>query len=958
MSDGTVTLTIDGYTVIAQYNYSYGAISYTVNNPDGSQLISAGDAFGLSSGLNSLSNKARAAGNTDLADQLFQLNSDLSSQEASIQQQVIDANKPTEPSASVTPPANTLAQTDQQNNAYVASGSANDETGTVNNVQTGANTTADNSGAPNNPPAIPQNYTNAGTTSAGASGTSAAVTNSNALPGKRLQNPLGNFSSYTYQISLYMITPDAYQAFVDSGRKNINALQVNTTGNTAATGAGNGAFLIAQSGGINNSTQKRAPYFDQDFYIDNLKITQAINGKDTGSATNVTDMSFNIIEPYGFSFLSRLRDAFTQLLQVGGNTGGNAGTQGSSNSGSGTPGATQLQDPSRQFFILGIQFLGYNEDGSLISSKDITGPNSDPAGNAYGVYARYYDINITELHFSLAGKSVVYACKAVNSATMSGMGLKRGIVWTGAEVYGETVDDVIQGTGDGVQGLLTKLNQEQQQLLNDSKIQIPNEYSLVYLGTSSTEIADAKIISPADTDKSKQTMSDVSKSSQVNEQTAQQATPNKNINKIKFDNGTPVVQAIEQIIKQSTYLTDALKSVITTEEEPNPDTDSENEIADPSPKTIKWYNIGVEVTPKAWDQLQQDFGYKIKYIIQPYETPIVTSAYVNKTANYYGPHKRYEYWFTGKNTEIIKYEQTLNNSFFNVTLDPASSQTASGGSANIPIINGIPQNQAKTGLLNQGMEAQNSYMTSLYDPGSWSEAKITILGDPDFLMEPNPSSVASVYNKYYGTDGYTVSPNGGQVFIEINFREPVDYNNNTGLFELNTNIAFYQYPPAIQADINSRGGGVSYMVKTVVSTFNQGKFTQELDLNINTFGDDASGTASGSTANSNANGRETSAANAGDNRTGSGSSQSSTGNNTSSTTGFPTPITQNAPILPQSLDTNLSSPASIESPTGQNTTPTGDPNNPVVAIDAPAPVVTNSVDTANQGGREDLSQGP
>jgi hypothetical protein len=43
-------------------------------------------------------------------------------------------------------------------------------------------------------------------------------------PGKRLSNPLSNFSSYTYKISLYMITPDAYNAFVESGRSDINAI--------------------------------------------------------------------------------------------------------------------------------------------------------------------------------------------------------------------------------------------------------------------------------------------------------------------------------------------------------------------------------------------------------------------------------------------------------------------------------------------------------------------------------------------------------------------------------------------------------------------------------------------------------------------------------------------------------------------------------------------------------------
>ena len=905
MSDGTVTIIVDGYTVIAGFS-SFGGIQYTVNNPDGSELIRAGDAFGLSTGLTTLFHQARDAGNTELADQLFQLNKDLSGQEASIQQQVIDANKPPQPPAPVTPPADTASQTSQQNDVYVASGGANDDSGSVqrfddgSSIQTasdGSTLVTDNSGSVTSTASnlglstLTRNISNASTTVAGKSDSPAATASNKSGPGKRLQNPLGNFSSYTYQISLYMITPDAYNSFVQSGRKNINAY---TQAN--GTGSGNGAFLVAQSGGVNNSTQLRAPYFDQDFFIDNLRITQAISGKDTGSESNVTDMSFTITEPYGFSFLTRLRDAFTQLLKV-----------------SSSPNIAKSQDPSRQFFILGIQFLGYNEDGSVISAKDMTGINADPNGNSFGVYARYYDISITELHFSLQGKAVTYACKAVNSATMSSMGLKRGILWSGAEVYGQTVDDVLQGDGDSVLGLFTKANKEQEELVKNKKIGIANQYEIVYLGDSLTNIADAKIVSPADVDKLKWKMSDATSTKQSNEKTAQQSTPNKNINKIKFDNGTPLSQAIQQIIKQSTYLTDALKSVITTEQQPNPETDENGETVDPAPKVIRWYNLGTEIEVLGYDDVQKDFAYKIKYIIQPYETPVVSSAYVNHTANYYGPVKRYEYWFTGKNSEVIKYEQTLNNTFFNVTLDPEGSTSGSGGGANIPVINGIPQKQAKSGLLNQGMEAQNSYMTSLFDDGAWSSAKITILGDPDFLMQPNPSSSADVYNQYYGTDGFTVSANGGQVFIEINFREPVDYNNENGLYTINSNIAFYKYPPKLQADINSRGGGVSYMVKTVVSTFNQGKFTQELDLNITTFGDETS-TDQATQAN----------ADSKDNRAGKGDSQKSTGTVSAvKTVGFKKETTtiDNTAIPAQSINIGPGDPTAVNVPSDQNTAP-------------------------------------
>ena len=40
-----------------------------------------------------------------------------------------------------------------------------------------------------------------------------ANTGSTDAPGRRLKNPLGALSSYTYQLSLYMITPEAYDAF-------------------------------------------------------------------------------------------------------------------------------------------------------------------------------------------------------------------------------------------------------------------------------------------------------------------------------------------------------------------------------------------------------------------------------------------------------------------------------------------------------------------------------------------------------------------------------------------------------------------------------------------------------------------------------------------------------------------------------------------------------------------------
>jgi hypothetical protein len=246
------------------------------------------------------------------------------------------------------------------------------------------------------------------------------------------------------------------------------------------------------------------------------------------------------------------------------------------------------------------------------------------------------------------------------------------------------------------------------------------------------------------------------------------------------------------------------------------------------------------------------------YVIQTYETPVIDSAYANPGAKYYGPHKRYSYWYTGKNTEILQYTQQMDNLYYNVALNggtgtntdesatggnnanagppgtaAGSSGNATNGPTNVAKVPNKRTSQPRLGKLGVGMEAQNNYLTSLYDPGAYAKAKITIMGDPDFLIQDSSSSQNEIYSKFYGGDGFTINPNGGQVFIEVDFKEPIDYNNDTGYLDINNSILFWKYPENVSKQIK----GVSYQVITVTSTFSGGKFTQTLDTVINDFGD-------------------------------------------------------------------------------------------------------------------------
>lgn len=806
-------------------------------------------------------------------------------------------------------------QTDQQNRSYMSDGGYDDDSG-MNPEQS------------DNPPPTDEelaewaktpNYEfqpNAGTTVAGKSGTPAGKT-AKPTPGKRWQNPLGNFSSYTYQISLYMITPDAYDAFIQSGRKNINAFQdVNNTGN--------GVYLVAQSGGINNTTSKRAPGFDQDFFIDDLKIKQAINGKDTLAATNTTNLSFTITEPYGFSFITRLKRAADALAKV-----------------SRSKNYQDIQNPSRQFFIIGIRFQGYDLNGNVINSKDVPGTDGDPYGNAYGVFERFFDIMITGMKFKIEGKAVTYHITAASVASGSAFGVKRGIINQGAQVTADTVYNALMGDSDTYQGLLTKLNRDQIKRRDiDKSIEIANQWDVVFLGDANTEIRLASIVNEADIDKRTWAMSRVKNTSQVNVNAeVANKTPDDNVRTITVPAGTPILQAVNQIVVQSTFLTDALTKVYTTEEEPTKTGDAA--IVNPKNNTIKWYTMTAEIKNLGWDKLQSDFSYKTTYVIQTYETPIVVSAYAKKTPKYYGPHKRYDYWFTGKNSEILKYEQNMDNTFFNVALDPSGNPQSQGGSTDTPTIAGQPQDQPKQGDIH-GLQAQNSYMTSLFDPGAYATAKIQILGDPDFLMQPSPSSINTLYNKFYGTDGFTINPNGGQVFIEINFKEPTDYFNKDGLLSINESILFWQYPADVTADIKKRGGGISYMVLSCSSSFSRGKFEQELVCTINTFGDPKGSPPSGE-GNSLSERDDAAAVDAANNRSGANSVPTNANGSTSGANTTTNPLEQ-----PDTSTDNTEN-YSGNNPTDQQTVPTK--TGPVQDDDASKQTETPA-EWYDDGGRE------
>lgn len=632
-------------------------------------------------------------------------------------------------------------------------------------------------------------------------------------PGRRLKNPLAYMASYNYQLSLYMITPDAYDAFIDSGYKNIYVFNEAASG---VEGAG-GAFLIAQSGGINNASDSRSPWFNTDLGIDNLKFNNVYSTTgESGASTAEYTVTFDIYEPYGFSFLSNLKRA------------GDAMAEYSKNLNSALSSATS---PLMQHFILAIRFYGYDDSGNILTGNElvdntILDPNAGGSGDTSGLFTKYLDITINSVKFTLDGKSTRYACEA-ETVSQKAMGEKRGMLATDFNPTASTVGDVLSQ-------LAAQLTKDS--AANSKNSKQPTKYTITY-APGAESIRDASIVSPADLDKLKWPGSGARSTEEVNDKTATTGgTANNTARELKFKKDDAILAVITGVISQSQYLESALKTLYTTAVES--DKKGLEEQAKSNPVDIAWFSCVPKLSNARWDQNKADWNYDIEYQIKSYRTPIVKSSYVKSGGQKYGPMKRYDYWYSGKNSEIIEYKHEFNNKYYEIQLDDSNnsstnSDSPTNQSSTNPKQTGQRQSQPRLGRPNIGMEAQNSYLTSLYSPADLAEAKITIYGDPDLIGIGRASTDSSgteskIYDTFYLPDG-SVSADGGQVFIEINFNEATDYNESSGTLNINKSVVLWQdYPP----ELNIKG--VSYTVTSTASTFSGGKFTQLLQCVVNT----------------------------------------------------------------------------------------------------------------------------
>jgi LysM repeat protein len=641
-------------------------------------------------------------------------------------------------------------------------------------------------------------------------------------------NPLSAFSSSTYNISLYMINPDTYNLY-SKGQKIPNDWKL-----ICRSGGIQGNTTHEMDGSVSSTSQfgERAEGFELDCYIDNLVIKTAISSKETLSACNSFDFTFQIHEPYGFSLPTRLIKAASKVQAA-------SKIQRSVNES-----ITALQTQ----YLLVIRFYGYDKDGNVMKSSDRSENVTDPSAS----FERSFPITIYGFDFKLDPKMVTYNVKAKLANEQYALGQTKLKISENITLTGETVKDVLQGSDENnkkqnIVGLMQRLNEIQQRKLDLGEIEVKDTWAIKF--EPNTGIEDAELVDVDFNPNEKSPNTPVTSVDSVNVKlSSRPAVIQKKYRPISVNSSDNILQVIEQVISQSTYVTKALKIKPSEEFQEAKEGDKNYEQNDPGIDTISWYSVIPSATLGKFDNKRKQFATDITYIIKKYAVPYIRGLELGKRTPYYGPVKRYKHWFMSDDTkshthekEIISYDVNYNLLYFNLagvgndwekeqTDDPAPNEKSGGGS----------NTQGKApGWYDK---AVGPFKTFLYSPADQIKAKIVILGDPDYLMTSTSKGYQEAITKWFGTD-QSINPNSGQVFIEIEFRDAIDYSPSTGSKAdglLNPSkdgdILFWKYPDSIKKDVQ----GTIYMVWQVISTFNKGVFQQELKVCIPPFVSDKS----------------------------------------------------------------------------------------------------------------------
>jgi len=690
-------------------------------------------------------------------------------------------------------------------------------------------------------------------------------------------NPLLEYSTYTYNISLHMLKMDTLDVILGQNALDESKPFAYVPQNVLISSGGRFDYKKNAQSSINTgdsrsmAARERHPYWKEDFYFDEVKIRTVISPTKVYRGTNAVEGSMTIIEPNGFTLINRLVETANDL----------------------NPGGTYLMTP----YMMQIDFFAmvdesvsgennpvkvneltklfpviFTEIKSRITSK---GAEYTIGFVPYWHRALNTANNVSPAEFKIKAKKVkdLFGDSSINTSSSFQQTVQTrlqrerslkslleerranqlfntgqyDINSLGGPINNDSVDTAIATLSASLKtenfeitGFCAAYNEWQRQAAKDKQIEYPDTINVVF----DKIIGETTLWSEGDINNSIQAAANEA----LSQAKVLLAQGGKSANSINWQAGSVVVAAgtiidklIEFAVRNSEYFIRQIKT--------NPSTDDRR-------KPLGWYKIipRVKVDKTKYDKFRRSYATETTYYVVPYK------IYANKhpwASNGLptGQAKTYNYLFTGQNKDVLDLNIDFNMLYYfslplkrNQTdyVDTGSELnpyvvTATDGNSNTNLSNRdtnsfisdklmpVPH-YTTAGQINYGITSGNQdkkqIAASIADSfnlssrGDMINLRMRIIGDPDFIKQDDV-----LYNSYwYKGSQARIFPGGsfwmdnGELTVRVNINSPVDYDDETGLAI-----------PNLGPFTNNLYSGI-YKVVEVENIFYRGKFEQVLDI--------------------------------------------------------------------------------------------------------------------------------
>jgi hypothetical protein len=670
-------------------------------------------------------------------------------------------------------------------------------------------------------------------------------------------NILDAYASYTYQISWYLLSEWGYRDLMTSGSNNRKVDAIN------------GAELLVQSGGAGYSTNPgqttatvngviglagdRNKYFKLDYYIDSCTVDNLLQGKATGTASSYTSLKMTVVEPNGISLIDNLKAAVSDF--------------------------TQQRNFTNAIYCLVIKFRGYDENGNPVLAGN-TGAGAD-LSDPYTISIKYVPFAIADIKFSVGSKMSTYE---IHGQPIIYNFRLRNTIPNNIELTGETVNEILggqlvtssneqglrnnttsqaaggrtvtpaprgqsfplqdqtinttqqsaqmsvdspskinaapKGSKSTVRGLMDFLNENQRKLVEKKEYLVADEYQIEFVNAS---IRDATLKKPGDVSIGFTPMDNSADTRKILDETTKMVPSQRNFG---ITAGMSIVQAIEMIVRQSSFITEQQLKYVDERTQQFKDNG-------PAADHFAWFKISMRAIPKDFDFNRNDNAYKFIFTVSAYNVKSLTSNYFPKS-RFNGVHKSYPYWFTGQNTAVLDYTQKFDN-LYRVVISGNTDQlkqnlvTQYGDLQQTFVYQPLSgqSSQGATGATNEPAANAADY---LYSPTDIGTVKIKILGDPGWIAQGEvfKGNDARTFSfKAFYPDG-TINFDAQEILFEIVWQRPVDYDVN-GDGTMNPNRQDPNNPEDGFKFVRNGRQSYVFCATKVSSEFRQGRFEQSLD---------------------------------------------------------------------------------------------------------------------------------